>query len=256
MQETTQTIKPLYFLSDVHLGVSDTDTEQEKLRLLMQILEEVRSKAAGLYIVGDLFDFWYEYRSVIPRGYHRLYAALEELRRSEVTVTYLAGNHDFAINGFFSRDLDVNVVRDDLAFEYGGKRFYLYHGDGLAQRDGGYRMLKRVLRNPVSQWAFRLLHPDVGFGLARRFSHSSRDFTSGKVYGETDGMRIEAERRIASGADFVIMGHRHLPAREKIDGGMYINLGDWIRHYSYAVFTDGDISLYTIKQGTQELLTL
>ena len=150
----------------------------------------------------------------------------------------------------------MRVLRDDVTFSYGGKQFYLFHGDGLAQRDGGYRLLKRVLRNPVSQWAFRLLHPDFGFGLARRFSHTSRDFTAGKAYGETDGMRLEAERRIGDGADIVVMGHRHLPMREQIGDGLYINLGDWIRHYTYAVFSDGDISLYSIKQGTQELLPL
>jgi len=246
-------IAPLYFLSDVHLGVGDEDAERRKLSRLLALLEQLRGEAAALYIVGDLFDFWYEYRSVVPRGYHRLYAQLELLVSSGVTVTYLAGNHDFAIGDFFSRDLGVRVERDHVGFTYGGRRFHVFHGDGLAVRDGGYRMLKRVLRSPLSQSLFRLLHPDLGFGIARRFSNSSRDYTATKQYGETDGMRLEAERRIREGAGIVIMGHRHVPRREELDGGVYVNLGDWIRYFTYAVFRDGDITLHTMINGTQEL---
>lgn len=245
-------MKPVFFLSDVHLGVGEPAEERRKLTLLIALLERIRSESAVLYIVGDLFDFWYEYRSVVPRGYHRLFQALEDLRGAGGTVTYLAGNHDFAIGEFFSSDLGVHVVRDDLAVEHGGKHFYLFHGDGLAVRDGGYRFLKRVLRSPLSQGAFRLLHPDLGFGLARRFSHSSRDYTSGKDYGETDGMRLEAARRIADGADYVVMGHRHVPQLQPINGGIYVNLGDWIRHFTYAVFADGELALYTMINGTHE----
>ena len=249
---TERTIAPLYFVSDVHLGVGESAEEERKLSLLLRLLDDVIAERAHLYIVGDLFDFWYEYRSVVPRGYHRLYAAFEALRNTGSDVVYLAGNHDFAIGEFFSRDLGMTVVRDDFEFTAHGRRFYLFHGDGLALRDGGYRMLKRVLRSPLSQRLYRLLHPDLGFGLARRFSHGSRDYTSGRDYGEHDGMRLEAERRIAAGVDVVIMGHRHLPRREQIDGGLYINLGDWIRHYTYAVCRDGDVALYTIRQGLQE----
>ncbi len=246
-------IPSLYFISDVHLGVGDPGEERHKLSLLLALLEAVLHERADLYIVGDLFDFWYEYRSVVPRGYHRLYQVLEDLRRADCQVAYLAGNHDFAIGDFFSRDLDITILRDDLEFTAQGRRFYLFHGDGLAARDGGYRLLKRVLRSPLSQRLFRALHPDLGYAIARRFSHGSRDYTSGRDYGQTDGMRIEAERRIASGTDIVIMGHRHIPRREVIGSGVYVNLGDWLTHFSYAVCRDGDIALYTMRQGFQEL---
>lgn len=247
-----RSIRPLYFVSDVHLGVGAPEEETRKLGLLIALLRDIAAEQADLYIVGDLFDFWYEYRSVVPRGYHRLYAALEGLVRDGSAVTYLAGNHDFAIGEFFSSDLGVRVVEHDLAFTAHGLNFYLFHGDGLALRDDGYRRLKRVLRSPLSQRLYRMLHPDLGFGLARRFSHGSRDYTSGRNFGENDGMRIEAERRIAAGADIVIMGHRHLPRREAIGDGLYLNLGDWIRHYTYAVCRDGDVALHTIRNGHQE----
>jgi UDP-2,3-diacylglucosamine hydrolase len=246
-------IPPLYFISDAHLGAGDAAAERRKLTLLLALLADVLREKADLYIVGDLFDFWYEYRSVVPRGYHRLYQALEDLRRAGCGVTYLAGNHDFAIGDFFSRDLDITVVRDDFEFTAQNRRFYLFHGDGLAVRDGGYRLLKRVLRSPLSQRLYRVLHPDLGYAIARRFSHGSRDYTSGRDYGETDGMRIEAERRISSGIDIVIMGHRHVPCREVIGSGVYVNLGDWLSHFTYAVCRDGEIALYTMRQGSQEL---
>ncbi len=252
MPEQISTIPPVYFVSDVHLGVSDPETEQRKLTLLLKLLSRIRATGGALYIVGDLFDFWYEYRAVIPRGYHRLYTSLEDLVTAGVPVTYLAGNHDFAIGEFFSRDLGITVLPDDISFTVDNTRFYVYHGDGLAPKDGGYRALKRVLRSPVSQWGFRLLHPDLGFRLARRFSHTSRDYTSGKDFGEKDGMRLEAARRIGSGSDIVVMGHRHVPLREALDGGVYINLGDWIRHFTYAVYRDGDIALFTMINGIEE----
>jgi UDP-2,3-diacylglucosamine hydrolase len=248
-------ISPVYFISDIHLGVGDAVKERRKMGLLLSLLDDVAAERGDLYIVGDLFDFWYEYRSVVPRGYHALYTALERLSHAGSKVTYLAGNHDFAIGDFFSSDLGVIVVRDDLAFSAQGRRFYLFHGDGLASKDGGYRLLKRVLRSPLSQRLYRALHPDLGFGIARRFSHTSRDYTSGRDFGESDGMRVEAERRIAAGADVVIMGHRHVPRIEHIGTGVYINLGDWIGHYTYAVCRDGEIALYTMRQGFQEPYT-
>jgi len=252
MSGNTPSIEPVYFISDVHLGVGDPDTERRKQEMLLKLLTEIRRSGGTLYIVGDLFDFWYEYRAVVPRGYHRLYTLLEDLPKAGVKVTYLAGNHDFAIGSFFSDDLGITVLRDDLSFEADGKSFYVYHGDGLAPKDGGYRLLKRVLRSPLSQWGFRLLHPDFGFALARRFSHTSRDYTSGKDYGEKDGMRQEAIRRFENGTDIVIMGHRHVPRRETHNGGVYVNLGDWIHHFTYAVYRNGDIALYTMINGIEE----
>ena len=242
----------IYFLSDVHLGVGTYDEESRKQALLLQMLSHVRQHASHLCIVGDLFDFWYEYRSVVPRGYHALFLALEELTSAGINVTYLAGNHDFAIGDFFRNDLGIDIVHDDLEFEAQGRHVYLFHGDGLAVRDAGYRFIKRILRSRWAQWMFRWIHPDVGFRLARMFSHSSRDYTSAKHYGETDGMRLEAERRIGAGADIVIMGHRHLPLLEQLNGGVYVNLGDWISFFTYAVLENGSIELWTMKHGTPE----
>lgn len=237
----------LYFLSDVHLGVASPPVEATKQTRLLTLFDLMRSDAAGLYIVGDLFDFWYEYAHVVPRGMHGVLTALEILART-IPVVYLAGNHDFAIGTTFT-DMGIRVERDDIRFEHAGTRFWVHHGDGLALRDGGYRALKRVLRNPLSQWGFRWLHPDVGFRLARSFSHGSRDYTSSKDFGEHDGMLLEAERRIADGADIVVMGHRHRPSLTPVGSGLYVNLGDWITHFTYGVHDRGGMHLLTMKNG-------
>jgi UDP-2,3-diacylglucosamine hydrolase len=255
MSSDTVLISPVYFVSDLHLGVGTEDAERVKRRRFVDLADAVKRESGSLVIVGDLFDFWYEYKHVVPRGSHAVLNALGQMTDAGCQVVYLAGNHDFAIGEFFSDDLGVVVVRDDFHFSCDGKRFYAFHGDGLAAKDGGYRLLKKLLRARWAQTAFRLLHPDLGFALARRFSHSSRDYTSGKFYGETDGMRAEARARIAAGADYVIMGHRHLPALERIDTGVYVNLGDWIRHFSFAVFEQGELSLRTVTNDIPEILT-
>ncbi len=256
MSYETALISPVFFVSDLHLGVGSAAEERIKRQRFIELCGWVCRDGGSLCIVGDLFDFWYEYRSVVPRGYHDILAALEGVTRKGHTVLYLAGNHDFAIGDSFSGDLGVRVIHDDVYVTCDGRRFYLFHGDGLAARDGGYRLLKKILRARFSQRLFRLLHPDLGFGLAHRFSHTSRDYTSSKFYGETDGMRVEAGRRIGEGADFVIMGHRHKPALERIGEGVYVNLGDWITHFSYAVFEHGDLTLRTVRNDFPELLSV
>lgn len=237
----------LYFLSDVHLGVASPQVEAAKQARLLALLDLIHSDASGLYIVGDLFDFWYEYAHVVPRGMHGILAALETLARN-IPVVYLAGNHDFAIGSTFT-DMGIRIERDDIWFDHAGARFWVHHGDGLALRDGGYRALKRVLRNPLSQWGFRWLHPDIGFRLAHAFSHGSRDYTSSKDFGEHDGMLLEAERRIAAGADIVVMGHRHRPILTPVGSGLYVNLGDWITHFTYGVHAQGTMRIMTMKNG-------
>ena len=246
----------VYFFSDVHLGIDTPEVERTKESKLLSLLDEIRDRGTHLYIVGDLFDFWFEYKYVIPRGFSRTLAALGSIVEAGVKVTYLVGNHDFAIGTFFSNDLEITVEKGDLTVEHDGKTFYLFHGDGLAQNDSGYRLLRRVIRHPLARKGFSLLHPSVGFRFARLFSHGSRDYTSRKFYGETDGMRIDAERRIRDGIDFVIMGHRHLPILERIDRGWYVNLGDWLSHDSYAVYENDGIQLLTYRNGSPESLSV
>lgn len=245
-------MKRLYFLSDIHFGIGSADEERVKQRRFLALAREMEERAERCVIAGDLFDFWFEYRSVLPRGTHHVLHALASLVEHGVRVSYVVGNHDFAAGRFFRDELGIELHHGDAELEAGGTRIAVCHGDGLAPRDGGYRLLKRVIRHPLSIALFRVLHPDAGFALARLVSRQSRGFTAAKDYGASDGMREEARRRIAAGAGLVVMGHRHKPALEAIDGGVYVNLGDWMSHFTYGIFEDGTMTLHTMIRGVPE----
>jgi UDP-2,3-diacylglucosamine hydrolase len=234
-----------FFISDVHLGLGPRAEEKRKEDHLLAFLREIRPATERLYIVGDLFDFWFEYGTVIPKGFHRTLAALQEFTDCGIPVDYLAGNHDFWMDDFFPQELGVRVHPDPFEVAIDGQRVFLHHGDGLADKDLGYRLLKPVLRNRLAFFMYRWVHPDVGVRLARGSSRSSRSYTATKDYGEQEAMAAFAARKIRGGVDIVIMGHRHRPVQLQIEGGVYINLGDWITHRTFAELKDGTITLRT-----------
>lgn len=234
---------PTYFISDIHLGLGDRGAERAKEDLLLGFLGHVLPSAEALCIVGDLFDFWFEYRTVIPRGFHRTLSALQQYTDAGVPVHYLAGNHDFWMGDFFTEELGIRTYAEPVELLLGGKRVYLHHGDGLAPNDLGYRLIKPVLRHPWSIRLYRWLHPDIGVPLARGSSQSSRRYTSGREYGEGEGMASFAAAKLAAGVDIVVMGHRHTPEYRSMAGGTYVNLGDWITHHTYGSLADGVITL-------------
>jgi len=241
-------MKKAFFISDVHLGLEDKERERAKERRLLSFFRRVEEEGDQLYILGDLFDYWFEYKYVIPRGYHHVLSALGRLVEHGVEVRYLAGNHDFWLKDFFPSDLGIPVYKDPVGITIGGKRFYLHHGDGLALRDAGYRLLKKVLRNRLSIFFFTLIHPDITAPIAKASSKGSRQYTDRKDFGETDGMILCATDKIREGYDFVVMGHRHVPLYQAIGRGVYINLGDWISYSSYAEFDGSTIALKSWKE--------
>jgi UDP-2,3-diacylglucosamine hydrolase len=238
-------MKKIFFFSDVHLGLHDADREKEKERRLLAFLMHVKEHGEELFIVGDLFDYWFEYKSVIPRGYHRVLSALGGLTENGINVHYIAGNHDFWLRDFFPNELGIPVYKEPFGIERYGKKIFLHHGDGLALNDTGYRILKKVLRNPVSIFLYSLVHPDWTAPIARGSSRKSRAFTGSKDYGETDGMILFATRMIDAGYDVVMMGHRHQPLDQAIGAGRYINLGDWMSYNTYAEFDGTHFALKT-----------
>ena len=240
-------MKKIFFFPDVHLGLQDKEREKEKEQRLLSFLTHVQENAEELFIVGDLFDYWFEYNHVIPRGYHHVLSKLGSIVDSGIAVHYIAGNHDFWLRDFFPMDLGIPVYKEPIGIERYGKKFFLHHGDGLALNDTGYRILKRVLRNRFSIFLYSLLHPDWAAPIAYGSSRKSREYTGHKDYGETDGMLRFAEQKIGDGYDYVIMGHRHQPADRTMDGGRYINLGDWMNHHTYAVFDGNAVELKTWK---------
>lgn len=217
---------------------------------LLRFLENVVENGSRLTIVGDLFDFWYEYKYVIPKNYFWLYAKLKEVVEKCVAVDYVAGNHDFFPGEFFSNSIGIKVYQDGFSEEINGKKFLIVHGDGLARRDYGYRMLKRILRNSFVKMLIRWIHPDVGFHLAKMFSKKSREYTSSKDFGEADDMMLFAETKIHEGYDFVVMGHNHVPRYMPFEKGVYINLGDWLKSFTYGVFDGATMKLMNWKIET------
>jgi len=232
-----------FFISDAHLGLDSKEREAEKENRLLSFLQHVGLHGTHLYIVGDLFDAWFEYRTVIPKGYHRLLTALEDLTRKGIQVQYLAGNHDYWMGNYFHEYLGISISLEPFDATIDGKKFYIHHGDGLVGKDIGYRILKVVLRSPLAIWAYSWLHPDIGIGLARLSSKKSRDYTSTKDYGEEDSLYKFAAAKIAEGFDYVVMGHRHKPVSVGIGEGTYVNLGDWISFFTYGDFSAGKLEL-------------
>jgi UDP-2,3-diacylglucosamine hydrolase len=235
-------MRKTYFFSDVHLGLGTKEEEQKKERSLVQFLDAVSRDAAEIFIVGDLFDYWFEYETVVPKGYFRLFTKLADLTESGIPITYLAGNHDFWLKGYFRDELGIRIALEPLDRTIGGKRFYLHHGDGLLKNDTGYRMLKKILRSPINIALFSLLHPDLTNRIAHWSSRKSRRHVSKRTFEEQDMVDF-AEQKIREGFDYVVMGHNHMPSVRNIGSGVYVNLGDWITENSYAVFDGKRLAL-------------
>jgi UDP-2,3-diacylglucosamine hydrolase len=233
----------IYFMSDAHLGLGSKEEDRAKENRLIAFLDLIKKDADQLFILGDLFDAWFEYRTVIPKGYHRLFTKLEECADKNIKIHYLAGNHDYWIRDFFQTELRIKTYKDAFETIIDGKKIFIHHGDGLSLNDTGYKLLRPILRNPVSIWLYTWLHPDLGISLARASSKKSRQYTADKKYGEEDGMVRFATEKIEGGFDVVIMGHRHVPTQLQIGRGCYVNLGDWITNNSYAAMLDGKIEL-------------
>ncbi|RMG67468.1 MAG: UDP-2,3-diacylglucosamine diphosphatase [Calditrichaeota bacterium] len=225
-----------YFFSDAHLGMSPPKSERVKERRLLSFLDHVATSAERLVIVGDLFDFWFEYRTVVPRGYTRVLCALSHLRDLGKEIHYVAGNHDFWMRDFLRDELGIQIHFDALELTIAGKRFFVLHGDGVSRRDWRYRILKRIFRHPVNIFLYSLLHPDVGIPLARWVAALSRDRASpGELPDESDYIRL-AMAKFEQGFDYAIFGHLHHPSYQVFGEKVYLNLGDWITHFTYGEF--------------------
>jgi UDP-2,3-diacylglucosamine hydrolase len=242
--------KKVYFLSDFHLGAPDYASSLVRERRIVGFLERCRLDAAVIFIVGDLFDFWYEYRTVVPRGFVRILGKLAEITDSGIPIHFFIGNHDMWMKGYFEQELNIPVYHEPRVFEFNGKKFLIGHGDGLGPGDHGYKFMKKIFRNPVCQFLFGILPPAVGVGLAGWLSRRSRAVTGSEdaiFLGEDKEWLIIYCREVLKQQtfDYFIFGHRHLPIDFLLNetGSRYINLGDWIRYYTYAVFDGAQLVL-------------
>jgi UDP-2,3-diacylglucosamine hydrolase len=234
---------PVVFFSDAHLGAESRIHEAGREARLHSFLNSLAGRISRLIIVGDLFDFWFEYRTTIPRRYFPTLEILGRLRSQGIAMDYLNGNHDFWLGPFLSDDLGITTHHGAMTLELDGRRVWVHHGDGLIGGDHGYRMLKRVLRHPVNIALYKLIHPDLGIPLARWVSSGSR---------HAQGQRpLEAERlwnevaqpRFEEGYDVVVLGHFHHAYERREGGHELFVLGDWIRHFTYLQFENGRLGM-------------
>jgi UDP-2,3-diacylglucosamine hydrolase len=235
------------FISDIHLGLQNKDTEREKEKLLVRFLNFAQENCTELFIAGDLFDYWFEYKRVYQKGFFRTLTALQDLTNSGIKVHYFIGNHDFLHRGFFTSEIGVELHEDGIDKILNGKRFFIAHGDGLVKNDMGYNILKSILRNKFLQKLYSLIHPDIGVYLASLTSKSSREYTSQKDYGEIDGLFETAKNKIDLGYDYVLFGHLHKRIFEKYKNGYYVNLGSWLSAPCYGIFKENKFEIVDWK---------
>lgn len=235
--------KTYFFISDIHLGLQSKSEEVEKEKKLVRFLKLAESSCDELFIVGDLFDYWFEYKRVYQKGFYRTLSALKDLSDKNVKLHYFIGNHDFLHRDFFEKEFRAILYHDALSVELNCKKFFIAHGDGMVSNDTGYNILKWILRNKFFQWLYSLLHPDFGIGIASRTSKSSRSYTDKKDYGEVDGLFEAAKKKIDEGYEYVLFGHLHKRIWEKYKQGNYINLGSWLDKPCYGVFKEQDFEI-------------
>jgi UDP-2,3-diacylglucosamine hydrolase len=252
--------KKIYFLSDFHLGAPDHASSLEREKTIISFLDSIKADAEEIFIVGDMFDFWYEYREVVPKGFVRLLGKLAELTDSGIQIHFFVGNHDMWMKNYLLKELNIPVYFHPKEFERRGKRFLVGHGDGLGPNDHGYKRLKKIFRNPACQWLFGILPPRVGMGIAHYMSRRSRiktGFSDEKFLGEDKEWLIIYCKDVLKkeNFNFFVFGHRHLAIDYRLnEGSRYINLGDWIRFYTYAVFDGQTLQLRSYKGNDAEII--
>ena len=249
--------KKVYFASDFHLGIPTPAASLLREQRICRWLDSIKGNAAKVYLVGDLFDVWFEYRTVVPKGYVRFLGKLAELMDAGIAVEVFTGNHDLWMRGYFQDELGIPVHHGPLRETINDTRFLIAHGDGLGPGDHGYKLLKGVLRNPVSQWLYRRLHPDTGVGVAGWLSRRGAKHGSGDApvfLGPEKEWLVQfaLDTLQREPIDYFIFGHRHIAIDYLLpQGSHYINLGDWLRYNSYAVF-DGTATQLCYYQDTKQ----
>lgn len=245
--------KKIYFASDQHFGAPTAELSFPREQKFVAWLDHIKKDAEALCLLGDLFDFWFEYKKVVPKGFVRVLGKLAELRDGGIPIYFFVGNHDLWMTDYFEKELNIPVYHDNQIFQFGNKSFLIGHGDGKGPGDKGYKRMKKVFVHPLSKWIFRWLHPDLGVSFAQYLSVKNK-LISGeadvKFLGEDQEWLVQyAKRKLQTDHyDFLIFGHRHLPLRIKVgENAEYINLGDWITYYTYGVFDGVNFELKTFE---------
>ncbi|MCU0447646.1 MAG: UDP-2,3-diacylglucosamine diphosphatase [Microscillaceae bacterium] len=248
--------KKIFFASDFHLGAPTREASLKREKKIVRWLEKIEAEAGAIFLVGDIFDFWFEYWHAVPRGYTRLLGKLAQLSDAGIPIIFFTGNHDMWMFDYFKQELNGQVFRQPQVFLVNDKKLYVAHGDGLGPGDYFYKFLKLIFRNKVCQWLFARLHPNFGIGLASFLSRRSRarnlkKQADEKFLGEDREWLIIYSKELeqATHHDFYIYGHRHLPLDFPLNPqSRYINLGEWLTNFTYAVFDGKEVQLYKFEE--------
>ena len=248
--------KKIYFSSDNHLGAPNHKNSLVREKRFIRWLDSIKEDASAIFLLGDLFDFWFEYKKVVPKGFVRVLGKLAEISDAGIPLYFFVGNHDMWMDGYFENELNIQVFDKPKKFIINKKHFLIGHGDGLGPGDKGFKRMKKVFKNSFSKFLFRWIHPDIGVRFAQYLS------TKNKLLSGTDDIEYKGEENewlvqyckkilLNEKFEFFIFGHRHLPLDINISqSSRYINLGDWISYFSYAVFDGIDLELKFHKDKT------
>ncbi len=245
----TEQLHKIYFVSDVHLGVPDYNSSLQREKKLVKWLSSIQPDATDLFILGDLFDMWFDYKRVVPRGFTRLFGKFAEMSDAGINIHYFIGNHDMWVFDYFEKELGFSIYREPKQFVFDGKKFFIGHGDGIGPGDISYKFIKRIFAGKLNQWLFARLHPNFGLGLANLLSKKSRvangDFeeasedTENEILVKFCKSKLEEEH-----FDYFIFGHRHIAMDFDLGkNSRYVNLGEWVKKPHYAVFDGGKLKL-------------
>ena len=244
----SNTGKKIYFISDFHLGAPTSEESLIRERKICQWLETIKADVSILFILGDVFDFWFEYRHVVPKGYVRILGKLAEIADKGIPIHLFTGNHDMWMFDYLPKELGIKLYRQPEEFNFDNRKFLIGHGDGLGPGDHGYKFIKKVFANKFCQWLFARLHPNFGISLANFWSRKSRQHTGhhdAKYLGDDKEYLVQyiIETEKTKHFDYYIFGHRHLPIDKQIESSHYINLGDWLSYFTYAEWDGSKLSL-------------
>ena len=239
---TTSENKKIYFASDQHLGAPTPEASLPREKRFVAWLDTIKEDAGTIFLLGDLFDFWFEYKTVVPKGFVRVLGKLAELKDAGIDIYFFVGNHDLWMRDYFQKELNIPVFHKPQEFDINGKIFLIGHGDGLGPNDHGYKRMKKVFTFPFFKWLFRWLHPDIGVRLGHYFSVKNKLISGdedARFLGEENEWLAQYCRKKLTEKhyDFFVFGHRHLPLEIELNNNStYINLGDWIQYFTYGEF--------------------
>ena len=248
--------KKIFFASDNHLGAPNAEKSLTRERVFVHWLTQIEHEAAAIFLLGDLFDFWFEYKKVVPKGFTRTLGTLAKIADKGIPIYFFTGNHDLWMEGYFEEELGITVFKKPQQFLLGNHSFYIGHGDGLGPGDKGFKRMKKVFTHPLSKWLFRWLHPDVGVRLGHYFSVKNKLISGDEdqhfLGNDKEWLVQYALRKLETAHfDYFIFGHRHLPLEINLtENSKYINLGDWIVYFSYGVFDGETMHLEYLKTPT------